>query len=74
MTAPNVFTDYFGDDVYQVMNDTAASIASLSTSNPLYPEALTLVQKTVIFEVLSEQSKTPEESLKYAADQLRARQ
>ena len=74
MTAPNVFTDYFGDDVYQVMNDTAASIASLSTSNPLYPEALTLVQKTVMFEVLSEQSKTPEESLKYAADQLRARQ
>lgn len=74
MTAPNVFTDYFGDDVYQVINDTAASIASLSTSNPLYPEALTLVQKTVMFEVLSEQSKTPEESLKYAADQLRARQ
>lgn len=74
MTAPNVFTDYFGDDVYQVMNDTAASIASLSTSNPLYPKALTLVQKIVMFEVLSEQSKTPAESLQYAAEQLRARQ
>ena len=72
MTAPNVFTEYFGDNVYQVMNDTAASIASLSTSNPLYPEALTLVQKSVMFEVLSEQSKTPEESLHAAAEQLRS--
>ncbi len=74
MTAPNRFTDYFGDDVYQVMNDTAASITSLSTSNPLYPQALTLVQKTVMFEVLSEKSKTPAEALKEAADQLRAMQ
>lgn len=74
MTAPNRFTDYFGNDVYQVMNDTAASITSLSTSNSLYPEALTLVQKTVMFEVLSEQSKTPAQSLKDAADQLRSLQ
>lgn len=74
MTAPNRFTDYFGDDVYQVMNDTAASITSLSTSNPLYPEALTLVQKTVMFEVLSEQSKTPADSLHDAAEQLRSLQ
>ena len=74
MTAPNVFTDYFGDDVYAVMGETAPSIAGLSTSNPLYPTALTLVQKTVMFEVLSEQSKTPAESLKAAADELRALQ
>lgn len=74
MTAPNVFTDYFGDDVYAVMDETAPSIAGLSTSNPLYPTALTLVQKTVMFEVLSEQSKTPAESLKAAADELRALQ
>ena len=74
MTAPNRFTDYFGDVVYEVMDATADSIGSLSTSNPLYPQALTLVQKTVMFEVLSEQSKTPEESLKAAADELRAMQ
>jgi len=70
MTAPNVFTDYFGNEVYQVMNDTAASIASLSTSNPLYPEALTQVQKTVMFSVLGEKTKTPEQALKDAADLL----
>lgn len=74
MTAPNVFTDYFGDDVYDVMDATADSIGSLSTSNPLYPQALTLVQKTVMFQVLSEQSKTPAEALKAAADELRAMQ
>lgn len=74
MIKANAFTDYFGDDVYAVMDATAASISSLSTSNPLYPEALTLVQKTVMFEVLSEKSKTPEESLKNAADQLRSLQ
>lgn len=74
MTAPNVFTDYFGNEVYQVMNDTAASIASLSTSNPLYPEALTQVQKTVMFSVLGEKTKTPEQALKDAADLLRSLQ
>lgn len=74
MTKPNAFTDYFGNDVYDVMDATAASITSLSTSNPLYPEALTLVQKTVMFEVLSEKSKTPAESLAAAAEQLRSLQ
>ena len=74
MTAPNRYTDYFGDDVYSVMDATAASIASLSTTNPLYPEALTLVQKTVMFEVLSQKTKTPEQSLKDAAEQLRSMQ
>ncbi len=74
MTAPNRFTDYFGNDVYQVMRDTAASIASLSTSNPLYPEALTLVQKTVMYEVLTDKTKTAEEALHDAAEQLRTQQ
>ncbi len=74
MTAPNRFTDYFGNDVYRVMDETAASISSLSTSNPLFPEALTLVQKTVMFEVLSEKSKTPAESLHDAAEVLRSKQ
>ena len=74
MTAPNRFTDYFGDNIYDVMGATAASITSLSTSNPLYPEALTLVQKTVMFEVLSEQSKSPADSLHDAAEQLRTLQ
>ena len=74
MIAPNRFTDYFGNDVYQVMHDTAASIASLSTSNPLYPEALTLVQKTVMHEVLTDKTKTAEEALHDAAEQLRTQQ
>ncbi|MCR5303096.1 MAG: ABC transporter substrate-binding protein [Lachnospiraceae bacterium] len=74
MTAPNRFTDYFGDDVYQVMNDTAGAISALSTSNPLYPEALTRVQKTVMFNVLHDKSQTPEEALTQAANELRAMQ
>ena len=49
MTAPNRFTDYFGPEIYDVMDATADAIAKLSTSNPLYPEALTRVQKTVMF-------------------------
>jgi arabinosaccharide transport system substrate-binding protein len=72
MTAPNRYTDYFGDDVYAVMGATAASITSLSTTNRLYPEALTLVQKTVMFEVLSQKTKTPEQSLTDAANALRS--
>ncbi len=56
------------------MNDTADAISALSTSNPLYPEALTRVQKTVMFNVLHEKNQTPEEALKQAADELRAMQ
>jgi len=74
MTAPNRFTEYFGDEIYDVMDATADAISALSTSNPLYPEALTRVQKTVMFNVLSEKSQTPEEALKQAADELRAMQ
>ena len=74
MTAPNRFTDYFGPEIYDVMDATADAIAKLSTSNPLYPEALTRVQKTVMFNVLSEKSQTPEEALKQTADELRAMQ
>lgn len=74
MTAPNRFTDYFGDVIYDVMDATSGSITALSTSNPLYPEALTRVQKTVMFNVLHEKSQTPEEALKQAADELRAMQ
>lgn len=72
MTAPNRFTDYFGNEIYDVMDATADAISALSTSNPLYPEALTRVQKTVMFNVLSEKKQTPEEALKQAADDLRA--
>ena len=74
MTAPNRFTEYFGDEIYDVMDATAGSITALSTSNPLYPEALTRVQKTVMFNVLHEKSQTPAEALKQAADELRAMQ
>lgn len=74
MTAPNRFTDYFGNEIYDVMDATADAISALSTSNPLYPEALTRVQKTVMFNVLSEKNQTPEEALKQAADELRALQ
>ncbi|MCR5687891.1 MAG: extracellular solute-binding protein [Lachnospiraceae bacterium] len=74
MTAPNRFTEYFGNEIYDVMDATADAISALSTSNPLYPEALTRVQKTVMFNVLSEKSQTPEEALKQAADELRAMQ
>ncbi len=74
MTAPNRFTDYFGDEIYDVMDATADAISQLSTSNPLYPEALTRVQKTVMFNVLHEKNQTPEEALKQTADELRAMQ
>ncbi len=74
MTAPNRFTEYFGDEIYDVMDATSDAISALSTSNPLYPEALTRVQKTVMFNVLHDKSQTPEEALKQAADELRAMQ
>ncbi|NLB91236.1 MAG: extracellular solute-binding protein [Clostridiales bacterium] len=74
MTAPNTFTDFFSDNIYKVMDETSTSIFGLSNTNALYPEAQSLAMNTVMYEVLVEQSKTPEESLKGAADQLRSQQ
>ncbi len=73
MTADNEFTDYFGKGIFDMLVTIKDEIGPTQITE-LYPDAVTLVQKNVVFKALQEQSQTPEEALKEAADELRAKQ
>lgn len=69
MTADNEYTEYFGKDIFSTLQDVVADIGAINYGD-LYPEALSLVQKNVLFKVLKEQSETPEEALTKANNEL----
>jgi len=71
MKAPNKFTDYFGTEVFDMLVELRDKLPSINIADK-FPNAQTLVQSSVVFKVLSEQSMTPEEALKAAAAELRA--
>lgn len=73
MSASNEFTEYFGDNIFSILTEVKDEIAG-SNITSLYPEAVSLVQKNVVFKALKEQSQTPEEALKEAATELRNKQ
>ncbi|HTO23398.1 MAG TPA: extracellular solute-binding protein [Spirochaetia bacterium] len=72
MSAPNKFTEYFqnGDDVFKML---------LQVKDEIYPVTLTaktpdltdMVRNNIMVQVIQDRSKTPEQALKEAADQLR---
>jgi arabinosaccharide transport system substrate-binding protein len=70
MSAPNQYTDYFGTDVFKTLQSVVGDISGLNLTDK-YPDAITLLQKNVMFKVLKEQSETPEQALKEASDELR---
>lgn len=70
MAASNEFTDYFGSDVFSTLQSIVDDIGGLNLTDK-FPEAVSLVSKNVMFKALKEQSQTPEEALKAAADELR---
>jgi arabinosaccharide transport system substrate-binding protein len=71
MREPNKFTRYFqNNDIFGMM---VAVKDALNTTNVSgnYPEIIDIVKRNVSYQVLVEQSKTPEQALKEAAAQLR---
>lgn len=70
MTAANQYTDYFGTDVFSTLQSIVGDIGGLNLTEK-YPDAISLVSKNVMFKALKEESQTPEEALKAAADELR---
>jgi arabinosaccharide transport system substrate-binding protein len=70
MSASNQYTDYFGSDVFSTLQSIVGDIGGLNLTEK-YPAAITLLQKNVMFKALKEQSQTPEEALKAAAEELR---
>ena len=69
MTASNQYTDYFGTDVFTTLQSIVGDIGGLNLTEK-YPDAITLLQKSVMFKALKEQSQTPAEALKAAAEEL----
>ncbi len=72
MTEPNKYTEYFGDNLFEVMLDTADSIGKIVVTDDRFPNAVSTVQKNVMFRVLEENSQTPAEALTEAAEEIRA--
>lgn len=70
MSAPNDFTDYFGTGIFEMLEEVKDEINPTNITE-FFPDAVSLVQKNVVFKALKEQSQTPEEALKEAADELR---
>ena len=71
MSADNEYTEYFGKDIFDMLKSIKDEMNPVNVGDR-YPAAVSLVQKEVMFKVLEEQSMTPEEALKAAAEELRA--
>lgn len=71
MKAENKFTDFYGTGVFDMLMNLRDELPSINITEK-FPNAQTLVQSSVVFPVLSEQSMTPEEALKAAAEELRS--
>jgi len=70
MKADNKFTDYFGKGIFSMLLSIKSEIPGTMITDK-YPAAIDLLKKNVCFKVLSNQSQTPEQALKEAADELR---
>jgi arabinosaccharide transport system substrate-binding protein len=66
----NKFTEYFGEDIFDTISELKDEIVPLNLTEKS-PEARSLVENNVLFEVIETQEKTPAEALKEAADKLR---
>lgn len=62
MKAKNQYTDYFGTGVFDMLVSIKDEIKGINVG-PKFPQAVTLVQKNVMFKVLGEKSATPAQAL-----------
>jgi arabinosaccharide transport system substrate-binding protein len=70
MKADNKFTEFYGKDVFTMLEPLKDRLTSINFTEK-FPNAQTLVQSSVVFKVLSEQSMTPQEALDAAAEELK---
>lgn len=70
--APNKFSEFFGDGIFDMLLEVRSEIDSPSTSE-LTPHASDLVRTSVMFRAIEEKSATPEQALQDAANELRSR-
>lgn len=70
MNADNQYTDYFGKGIFEMLTQIKDEINPTVITDK-YPLAIDLLKRNVCFKALKEQSQTPEQALKEAADELR---
>jgi arabinosaccharide transport system substrate-binding protein len=71
MKAPNKYTDYFGDGVFDVLYTVKDEFNPLNIT-AAYPQGITVLQKTVMPAALENENLTPAAALKLGADELRS--
>jgi len=71
MKEPNVFTDFFGTGVFEMLLEMRDGLTAINLDER-FPAATTLVQSQVVFRVLDARDMTPQEALSAAAEELRA--
>ena len=72
MKEPNVFTDYFGNDIFDTIIAMKDSFYPTNITQAKFPAANQLVATNVLFKALSDKSESPEQVLKEAADELKS--
>ena len=72
MKAPNIYTDYFGNGVFDMLVSIKDEIGGINVGEK-YPAAVSIVQRNVMFKVLGEKSATPKEALSAANKLLNSR-
>ena len=72
MKQPNVYTDYFGINIFDTIIAMQDAFYPTIVTQPLFPAANQLIATDVLFRALSERQQTPAEVLKAAADELRS--
>ena len=70
MKASNQFTDYFGKDIFNLLVQIKDEIGPTVITEK-FPLAVDLIKKNVVFKAVKEQSQTPQQALKEAADEIR---
>ena len=72
MKASNIYTDYFGDGIFDTIIAMRDSFYPTNITQPNFPAAKELLATNILFKALSDRSQTPEEVLKDAADELKS--
>lgn len=72
MKEPNVFTDYFGNGIFDTIIAMKDSFYPTNITQSKFPAANQLVATNVLFKALSDKSESPEQVLKEAADELKS--
>ena len=62
MKAQNIYTDYFGTGVFDMLVSIKDEIVGINVG-ARFPEAVSIVQKNVMYKVLGDKSASPKEAL-----------